>query len=172
MIRIPFEYIVRSFEQRIMKICSGFLVPTQPRHGEVLFKCFKCSFWCFVCLWTPRVSIIYKSVPPWKRGRCKQFSAFLIFSVFTFASYSQFIPRDAFVLRGLSKLSRRFDVSWTIRCFGNVTKFVSQSLFHTISTMESMLDDRGSFSWPLGNRSGKQKFFVTSKWLVKQDFIR
>lgn len=59
----------------------------------------------------------------------------------------QFIPRDCFVRLGLSMLSRRLDVSCTIRFFGSVTKLVSLSLFHTISTMESMLDDRGSFSW-------------------------
>lgn len=61
----------------------------------------------------------------------------------------QFMPRDCLVLRGLSRLSRRLDVSCTISSFGNVTRFESLSMFHTTSTIESMLDDRGSFSWCL-----------------------
>lgn len=61
------------------------------------------------------------------------------------------MPRVCFVLRGLSRLSLRLDVSCTMRSFGNVTRFVSDSLFHTTSTKESMLDERGSFSWCLGS---------------------
>lgn len=61
----------------------------------------------------------------------------------------QFIPRVCFVRLGLSMLSRRLDVvSCTIKCFGSA-KLVSLSLFHTTSTIESILDDLASFSWPL-----------------------
>lgn len=68
----------------------------------------------------------------------------------------QFIPRVCLVRLGLNMLSRRLDVdvSCTIKCFGSA-KFVSLSLFHTTSTIESMLDDLVSLSWPL--RVGKEK---------------
>lgn len=57
------------------------------------------------------------------------------------------MPRDCFVRRGLSKLSLRFVDSWAIKSFGK--EDTSISLFHTTSTIESILEERGIFSCPL-----------------------
>lgn len=65
----------------------------------------------------------------------------------TLSAYSQFMPRDCLVRRGLSKLSLRFVDSWAIKSFGK--EDTSISLFHTTSTIESMLDERTIFSCPL-----------------------
>lgn len=62
----------------------------------------------------------------------------------------QLTPRDCFARLGLSMLSRRFDGSWTIRFLEMAVKLDdSTSVFHTMSTIESMLDDFGILSWLL-----------------------
>lgn len=83
----------------------------------------------------------------------------------------QFIPRDCFARLGLSMLSRRLDDSCTIRFFGSATRFVSQSLFHTMSTIESMLDDRGSLSWFLWQEDENKSESLMKAKVIRHDWL-